>query len=98
MDVITTFLNGILREEIYITQPKGYIKPGTTHQVHRLLKSLYGLKQTPHVWYKTFDTFLLGQDFFKCALDPNIYTEQSHTFILLLGLYIDDLVIISDNL
>jgi hypothetical protein len=45
MDVITAFLNGTLHEEIYITQPEGYIEPGTAHQVCRLLKSLYGLKQ-----------------------------------------------------
>jgi hypothetical protein len=45
MDVITIFLHGTLDEEIYITQPEGYIEPGTAHQVCRLLKSLYGLKQ-----------------------------------------------------
>ncbi len=49
MDVITAFLNGVLREEIYISQLEGYIKPDTAHQVCRLLKSLYGLKQAPRV-------------------------------------------------
>ena len=96
MDVITAFLNGTF-EEIYITQPKGYIKPGTAHQVCCLLKSLYGLKQASRVWYKTFDTFLLSQGFLKCTSDPNVYIKRSHISILLLGLYIDDLVIISDN-
>lgn len=45
MDVIRAFLNGILHEEIYITQPEGYIKPGTKYEASQLLKSLYGLKQ-----------------------------------------------------
>ena len=97
MDVITAFLNGTLHEEIYITQPEGYIKPGTAHQVCRLLKSLYGLKQASRVWYETFDTFLLSQGFLKCTSDPNVYIKRSHNSILLLGLYIDDLVLISDN-
>jgi hypothetical protein len=60
MDVITAFLNGILREKIYITQLDGYIKQGIEHQVWQLLKSLYSLKQAPRVWYKLFGNSLLS--------------------------------------
>jgi len=47
MDVKTTFLNGELEEEIYMTQPEGYVAPGQEQKVCKLLKSLYGLKQSP---------------------------------------------------
>ena len=77
MDVITAFLNGTLHEEIYITQPEGYIKYGTAYQVCRLLKSLYGLKHASHVWYETFDTFLISQGFLKCTSNLNFYIKQS---------------------
>jgi hypothetical protein len=69
----------------------------TVHQVCCLLKSLYGLKHVSRIWYKTFDTFLWSHGFLKCTSDPNIYIKRSHNSILFLGLYIDDLVIISDN-
>jgi len=59
MDVITAFLNGILREDLYISQPAGYVKSRKQHQVCKLLRSLYGLKQTPCVWYILFDTFFI---------------------------------------
>lgn len=49
MDVITAFLHGVLREEIFISQPEAYIKPGNESKVCRLLKSLYGLKQAPRI-------------------------------------------------
>lgn len=97
MDVITAFLHGILREEIYISQPEGYIQSGSEHLVCKLLKSLYGLKQASRVWYETFDTFLLSHNFRKCISDPNVYLKRLNSSVLILGLYIDDLILISNN-
>lgn len=98
MDVVTAFLNGTLREDIYISQPDGYIQPGKEHQVCKLLKSLYGLKQAPRIWYELFDNFLLSQGFSRCESDTNVYVKRSQSTILLLGLYIDDLLLICNNL
>ena len=51
MDVKTTFLNGELDKEIYMTQPEGYVISGQQGKVCKLLKSLYGLKQGPKQWH-----------------------------------------------
>ena len=51
MDVKTTFLNGFLKEDIYVEQPKGFIDPYFPYHVLYLKKALYGLKQAPRAWY-----------------------------------------------
>ena len=51
-DVESTFLNGILQEEVYVKQPSGYQILGHEHKFYRLKKALYGLKQAPRAWYK----------------------------------------------
>ncbi|GKA71335.1 retrovirus-related pol polyprotein from transposon TNT 1-94 [Tanacetum coccineum] len=60
MDVKTTFLNGELKEEVYVSQPKGFVDPDHPHHVYRLKKALYGLKQAPRAWYDTLSKFLLA--------------------------------------
>ena len=60
MDVKTAFLNGELEEEIYMEQPEGFIVPGQENKVCRLIKSLYGLKQTPKQWHAKFDKVMLS--------------------------------------
>ena len=56
MDVKTTFLNGYLEEEIYMTQPEGFIVTGHENKVCKLTKSISGLKQAPKQWYEKFKT------------------------------------------
>ena len=58
MDVKTTFLHGDLEEEIYMKQPEGFAVKGKKELVCKLKKSLYGLKQSPRMWYQKFDTFI----------------------------------------
>ena len=63
MDVKTTFLHGDIEEEIYMKQPKGFMVKGKKELVCRLKKSLYGLKQSPRMWYQKFDTYIWGLGF-----------------------------------
>ncbi|GJY03775.1 retrovirus-related pol polyprotein from transposon TNT 1-94, partial [Tanacetum coccineum] len=65
MDVKTAFLNGELKEEVYICQPEGFIDPDHPTYVYRLKKALYGLKQDPRAWYNTLSRFLLDNKFSK---------------------------------
>ena len=51
MDVKTTFLNGFLKEDIYVAQPKGFIDPHFPDHVLYLKNALYGLKRAPRAWY-----------------------------------------------
>ena len=63
MDVKPAFLNGILAEETYVEQPKGFIDPKHPNHVFRLKKALYGLKQAPRAWYERLSSFLLDKGF-----------------------------------
>ncbi|GJV87316.1 zinc finger, CCHC-type containing protein [Tanacetum coccineum] len=63
MDVKTAFLNGELEEEVYMNQPQGFIMPGNENKVCKLIKSLYGLKQTPKQWHQKFDEVVLSNGY-----------------------------------
>jgi hypothetical protein len=60
MDVKSAFLNGILQEEVYVEQPKGFQDPHHPHHVFKLKKALYGLKQAPWAWYERLTPYLLA--------------------------------------
>lgn len=98
LDVKTAFLHGELEEEIYMEQPEGFIDPDKEHLVCRLKKSLYGLKQAPRQWYKKFDSFMIGQGYYRSQYDDCIYFQNfpDGSFIYLL-LYVDDMLIASRN-
>ncbi|GJX26702.1 retrovirus-related pol polyprotein from transposon TNT 1-94 [Tanacetum coccineum] len=65
MDVKTTFLNGPLKEEVYVAQPDGFVDPDHPEKVYRLRKALYGLKQAPRAWYDELSNFLMSKGFTK---------------------------------
>ncbi|GJR99697.1 ribonuclease H-like domain-containing protein [Tanacetum coccineum] len=65
MDVKTAFLNGPLKEEVYVSQPEGFIDPEFLDHVYRLKKALYSLKQAPRTWYDKLSSFLIEHGFTK---------------------------------
>ncbi|GJV00065.1 retrovirus-related pol polyprotein from transposon TNT 1-94 [Tanacetum coccineum] len=86
MDVKTTFLNGELKEEVYVSQPEGFVDPDHPTHVYRLKKALYGLKQTPKAWYDTLSRFLLDkgavdQDVISLDIANNILSCSKYTVV-----------------
>ena len=65
MDMKTTFLNGVIEEEVYIKQPHGFEVEDRKSHFCRLKKALYGLKQAPKAWYGRIDSFLMSLGFTK---------------------------------
>ncbi|GJT09345.1 retrovirus-related pol polyprotein from transposon TNT 1-94 [Tanacetum coccineum] len=98
MDVKTAFLNGPLKEEVYVSQPKGFIDPEFPDHVYRLKKALYGLKQAPRAWYDKLSSFLIQHGFTKGIIDPTLFTRRHGEDILLVQVYVDDIIFGSTNL
>ena len=86
MDVKTTFLNGLVEEEVYMEQPLGFKTHDRNTHVCKLKKALYGLKQAPSTWYGRMDSFLVSLGFSKSKADFKLYfkVEGRRPVILLL--------------
>ncbi|GJW92878.1 retrovirus-related pol polyprotein from transposon TNT 1-94 [Tanacetum coccineum] len=92
MDVKTAFLNGNLLEEVYVSQPDGFIDLDNPNHVYKLKKALYGLKQAPHAWYVMLSSFLISQDFSKGSVDPTLSIRKEGKELLLVQVYVDDII------
>ncbi|GJV18735.1 retrovirus-related pol polyprotein from transposon TNT 1-94 [Tanacetum coccineum] len=92
MDVKTAFLNGNLREEVYVSQPDGFVDPDNPNHVYKLKKALYGLKQAPRAWYDMLSSFLISQDFSKGLVDPTMFIRKEGKELLLVQVYVDDII------
>ncbi|GJW66203.1 retrovirus-related pol polyprotein from transposon TNT 1-94 [Tanacetum coccineum] len=97
MDVKTAFLNGPLKEEVYVSQPEGFIDSEFPNHVYRLKKALYGLKQAPRAWYDKLSSFLIEHGFNKGIIDPTLFTRRHGGDILLVQVYVDDIIFGSTN-
>ncbi|GJR27392.1 retrovirus-related pol polyprotein from transposon TNT 1-94 [Tanacetum coccineum] len=92
MDVKIAFLNGELKEEVYVSQPEGFVDPDHPTHVYRQKKALYRLKQAPRAWYDTLLRFLLDNKFSKGAVDLTLFTQKTGKHILLVQIYVDDII------
>nr|GEV15695.1 hypothetical protein [Tanacetum cinerariifolium] len=97
MDVQTAFLNGELKEEVYVSQPEGFVDPDHPTHVYRLKKALYGLKQAPRAWYDTLSSFLLDNNFSNGTVDLTLFTRKTSKHILLVQIYVYDIIIASTD-
>jgi hypothetical protein len=93
MDVKSAFLNGELMEEVYVQQPPGFVVEGGSGKVLRLNKALYVLRQAPRAWNAKLDSELIKLGFEKYPLEHAIYRRKHSDGFLLVGVYVDDLII-----
>ena len=98
MDVNTVFLNKVIEEEVYIEQPEGFEIFSSESHVCRLKRALYGLKQAPRAWYTWIYSDFTELGFSKSEVDPNIYQIVAEGKLLIIVLYVDDLILTSDEL
>ena len=97
MDVKTAFLNGDLNEEIYMDQPEGFISLGQEKKVCRLVKSLYGLRQTPKQWHEKFGKVIMSNVFTINECDKCVYVKDTNNGYVIVCLYVDDMLILGIN-
>ena len=91
------FLHGVLKEDVYMQQPPGYVDPVNPSYVCKLHQSLYGLKQAPKAWFKRFTFHLLHLGFIASMADRSLFIFQSSGTIIYLLLYVDDIIVIGNN-
>ncbi|GJS51307.1 retrotransposon protein, putative, ty1-copia subclass [Tanacetum coccineum] len=98
MDVKTAFLNGRLDEDIYMEQPEGYVNPKYPNRVCKLQRSIYGLKQASRQWNKRFDEEIKKFGFTQNRDEPCVYRKASGSNVVFLILYVDDILIMGNNI
>ncbi|GJZ93743.1 putative RNA-directed DNA polymerase [Tanacetum coccineum] len=98
MDVKTAFLNGRLDEDIYMEQPEGYVDPNYPNGVCKLQRAIYGLKQASRQWNKRFDEEIKRFGFIQNRDEPCVYRKASGSDVVFLILYVDDILIMGNNI
>ncbi|GJR23592.1 retrovirus-related pol polyprotein from transposon TNT 1-94 [Tanacetum coccineum] len=89
------FLNGILREEVYVSQSDEFVDQDNPNHVYKLKKALYGFKQAPCAWYDLLSAFLLSQKFTKGTVNPTLFIRREGKDILLVQIYVDNIIFAS---
>ena len=93
MDVKSTFLNGILEEEVYIEQPEGFVDKNNKNMVCPLQKALYGLNQAPRARYERLHTYLVKIGFERTDDNSNLYMKiDKDKGILISEIFVDDII------
>ena len=98
MDVKTAFLNGDLEEEVYMDQPEGFVVTGKENLVCKLRKSIYGLKQASRQWYIKFNDTITSYGFVEIIVDRCIYIKISGSKFVILFLYVDDILLVANDM
>ncbi|KAK1628450.1 hypothetical protein QYE76_002765 [Lolium multiflorum] len=98
MDVKTAFLNGDIEEELYMVQPKGFVDPKNADKVCKLQRSIYGLKQASRSWNRRFDKVIKDFGFIQCHGEACIYKKVSGSSVAFLILYVDDILLIGNDI
>jgi hypothetical protein len=91
-DVKSAFLNGVIQEEVYVSQTLGFKNPKYPNRVYKLSKALYGLKEAPWEWYARLKTFLLDHGYVIGSIDKTLFTLKHGNDFLLVQIYVDDII------
>jgi len=92
MDVKRAFLNGYLKEEVYVMQPPGFENNEFPNHVFELDKAFYSLKQAPRAWHERLLNFLLGNDFRRGKVDNTLFLKSKGKHLLIVQVYVDDII------
>nr|GFB05109.1 hypothetical protein [Tanacetum cinerariifolium] len=82
----------VAREEVYVTQPKGFEDPKYPKRVYKVVKALYGLHQAPRAWYATLSSFLLKHRYRRGTIDQTLFLKKDSKDIILVQVYVDDII------
>jgi len=97
MDVKSAFLNGFIKEEVYVAQPPGFTDYEFSDHVYKLKKALYGLKQAPRSWYERLSEFLIQSGFQRGQVDSTLFIKKAKNDLLFVQIYVDDIIFGSTN-
>jgi hypothetical protein len=97
MDLKSAFLNGPIKEEVYVEQPPGFEDSKYSNHVYKLSKALYGLKQAPRAWYECLRGFLIANGFKVGKADPILFTKTIAKDLFVCQIYVDDIIFGSTN-
>jgi hypothetical protein len=97
MDVKSAFLNGPIKEEVYVEQPPGFEDDRYPDHVFKLSKALYGLKQAPRAWYECLRDFLIVNAFKVGKADPTLFRNTCDGDLFVCQIYVDDIIFGSTN-
>ncbi|GKA63743.1 putative ribonuclease H-like domain-containing protein [Tanacetum coccineum] len=92
MDVKSAFLYGTIEEEVYVSQPPGFVDPDHPKKVYKVVKALYGLHQAPRAWYATLSTFLEKHGYRRGTIDKTLFIKKDKKDIILVQIYVDDII------
>ena len=97
MDVKTTFLNGVVEEEVYVEKPLSFETHDRETHICKMKKAWYGLKQEHRTWYDRINNFLTGLGFTKSKVGSNLYYKVEEGNLVILLLSIDDLFVTGED-
>ena len=92
MNVKNAFLNGYLKEEVYVMQPPGFENNEFLNYIFKLDKALYGLKQALRAWYERLSNFLLENGLRRGKVDNTLFLKSKEEHLLIVQVYIDDII------
>ncbi|GJZ88195.1 putative ribonuclease H-like domain-containing protein, partial [Tanacetum coccineum] len=92
MDVKSAFLYSTIDEEVYVSQPPGFVDPKHPKKVYKVVKALYGLHQAPRAWYATLSAFLEQSGYRRGTIDKTLFIKKDKKDIMLVQVYVDDII------